>query len=359
MRPLSAGRFASLLVTGLVFTLLPASARAQKEPDKITFDTIDGVEIQGDWYPSAKANKAPTALLVHKIGGSRKQLTPLAEKLLDDGFSVLTFDLRGHGDSTSVKPNTFWTVRANVAGVRQTNNKNAIDVKQFSATYYGHMVNDIAAAKYFLEKKNNGRECNVNDMVLIGADDGATLAALWLGSEWDRCRLCAGPGGVMKPGEPEGKDIAAAVFLSLRPSLGSAGKSVPVDLRNVFAGGYLNDRTRKQSLREKTGYCFIFGTEDANSATLSNNLFTNTLAAEKNKLKLTCRIEAKKTKLGGADLLGVQIKGDDDKGKTEGMVSQYLKEVFGARKSTAWEERDLKMYPLAEVPAKQYGIPTP
>lgn len=97
MRRMIAGRFTSLFLTGLVLSVLPAVARAENKPEEITFDTFDGVKLQGDWYPSDKTTKAPTALLIHKIGGDHKQMAPVAEALQAAGFAVLSFDLRGHG----------------------------------------------------------------------------------------------------------------------------------------------------------------------------------------------------------------------------------------------------------------------
>jgi len=343
------------MLTGLALTLLPTTVRAQQaKPQAITFETFDKAELQGDWYASAKTIKAPTALLVHKIGSDRKALAPLAEKLQEAGYAVLTFDLRGHGESTTVNPVAFWGVQANVNGIRQpSGNKKTIDYKTFLTSYYPFLINDLAAAKYYLEKQNNARECNVNDLVVVGADDGATLTALWLYTEWDRRRIAINAMGFAVPGDPQGKDIAAAVFLSLRPALGSGNKSVNVDgaLTNAFNGAHIKDAQAKQDLREKTGYCFIYGKDDSNAATEADKVYGRVLAAEKNKLPLTYRV-ALKTKLAGANLLA------NPDLETEDLVVKYLEQrVMKARKNTVWEERKkLEDYPIAEVPIRNYGI---
>lgn len=358
MRRLIPGRLASLYFAGAALLLVPAFARAQAQAvEKITFPTFDGVDLQGDWYPSNKTTKAPTALLVHKLGADRKQLTAVAEELQKQDFAVLALDLRGHGASTTVDPNLFWKVPANARAGSMAKSPKTIDFKNFDRSYYPFLINDLAAAKYFLEKKNNARECNVNDLVIVGAEDGATLVALWNMTEWDRRRSTPNPANPFQPkiGEPEGKDIAALVFLSLHTGLGSGNKwlSVATPLHQAFRGDYIKDAAAKQNLREKTGYCLIYGSEDEASAKLAGDVYNTDLNAEKNKLKLTYKVGLK-TKLAGADLLG------KDDLETEKKVTTYLKDrVFEARKSTAWEERALKDYPVMEVPLKNYGIPSP
>jgi pimeloyl-ACP methyl ester carboxylesterase len=275
-------------------TLLPSLARAQNKPEEITFDTFDGVKLQGDWYPSDKTTKAPTALLLHKIGGDHKQMAPVAEALQAAGFAVLSFDFRGHGGSTTVTPTDFWKNPKNQAGILGWKPmQNSIDVKNFRPNYYSYLVNDIASAKYFLEKKNNARECNANDLVVVGAEDGGSLAAIWLYTEWDRRRVSPDPTrpGTMKQGEPEGKDIAAAVFLSLRPTLGNGKQPLQASqaLHSAFQGAAIKDPTAKASLQAKVGYCFIYGNEDTASANLSADIYNNVLKADANKLKLTYR----------------------------------------------------------------------
>jgi pimeloyl-ACP methyl ester carboxylesterase len=343
------------LFAGLAVPLLLPSAWAA-DVEKITFESFDKVELQGDWYPSDKGAKGPCALVIHKLGGDRKQLAPIAEALQKAGFAVLAPDLRGHGASKSVTASDFWRVAANSRGIRKVGaaakNTSEIDYKEFLPNYYPFLVNDLVAAKIALEKKNNARECNINDLVVVGAEDGATLGAMWLYTEWDRRIPSINGMGQMVYSEPEGRDIAAVVALSLRSGLGSS-KTVNLsgNLPSFYSGAGLRDG---EKIREKTGFCFFFGDGDSDSAGISNRIFNNALQAEKLKLKLTYKVELKKTKLAGAALLAQE--GLD----VEPLIIKYLKErVFETRKSTLWAERDLKNYNPPEVPLRKYSIPSP
>src|SRR5439155_10748847 len=119
------------------------------------------------------------------------------------GYAVLTFDFRGHGDSTSLaNVMQFWTQPHN-KGVGVTVNPvkppDSIDNKTFLPTYYRYLVNDVAAAKAFLDRKNDGGELNVANLVVIGAGEGATVGALWLASEFHMKRGIPPPGFVGVP----------------------------------------------------------------------------------------------------------------------------------------------------------------
>src|SRR5204863_6624589 len=92
----------------------------------------------------------------------------------------------------------------------------------FSRGYLPHLVDDIAAAKRFIERRyNDAGECNAANTVLIGAEDGATLGALWLASETKRYRII--PVGIRgeKNDKPESKDVVACAWLNISPTLGS------------------------------------------------------------------------------------------------------------------------------------------
>jgi pimeloyl-ACP methyl ester carboxylesterase len=349
MRRLSPGRLASSLLTLLTLIAAPSALQAAEKSDKISFDTFDQVELVGDFYDSGRGTKAPTVLLVHKLGGERKQLTPLAEELQKQGFAVLNFDLRGHGDSTSVKPD-FWKHPVNMSNITGSAKKPVtIDFKNFASRYYPHLVNDLAAAKYALEKKNNAKECNVGDLVLIGADDGATLLAIWMATEWERRRPVFNPTtGQFQLGEPEGKDIAAGVWLSMRGALGSAKKYVNVTPSRWF-------RTEKVS--EKVAFCFFYGAQDTYSAGVAESCF-NALKNNKRMLALSYLKPVPRIKLSGHDLLGKEINIE------EAIAKKYLKDVvFEKRPSSVWTERDLKNNPLLLVPRdlliSKLGVPAP
>ncbi len=52
---------------------------------------------------NAASAKKPTVILVHGAGGDRVSVAPLAELYLEQGYHVLTYDQRGHGDNSDDK----------------------------------------------------------------------------------------------------------------------------------------------------------------------------------------------------------------------------------------------------------------
>jgi alpha-beta hydrolase superfamily lysophospholipase len=193
MQPLSLGRLAPGVALGLA--LLGAAradeARAQSNTEKVRFETADQVTLRGTFYPSNRGTKAACALLLHQLGGNSRQegWDDLAKKLQQKGFAVLGFDFRGHGDSVDVNPDGFWKVPANrtLKNFRPTKPGDKISYRDFTTLQnYLMLVNDITAAKRFLDSKNDSQDCNAANVVVIGAESGATLGALWVATEWQR-----------------------------------------------------------------------------------------------------------------------------------------------------------------------------
>jgi hypothetical protein len=229
MQRLHLGRGALGLWAGLALCWTPqVSLGQQAKPERVRFETVDKVEIHGTYYASDKKNEAPCALLLHPVTGT-SQLggwDSLALALQKKGFAVLTFDFRGHGGSKNVEK-TFWLNPVNQRGIKTfsaTNPREKIDFKDFNKSYYyPYLINDIAAAKEFLDNRNDQGECNSANLVLIGADTGATLGALWLREECCRYRVIGGGLQPQADTKPEGKkDVVCAVWLSINPSLGGS-----------------------------------------------------------------------------------------------------------------------------------------
>src|SRR5207247_7667436 len=129
-----------------------------------------------------------------KTGGSSHQdgWDDLAKKLSAEGYSVLSFDFRGFGNSHSISPG-FWDPSKNPHNVKYVNGANkaaqptSIDHKDFDSNasrYYPYLVNDIVAAKSFLDRRTDQGQANTSNLVVIGAGEGATLGAMWMASQW-------------------------------------------------------------------------------------------------------------------------------------------------------------------------------
>ena len=197
-----------LLTAGLFFAgvhLCENSLHAQ-EGQAVNIVTIDGVKIKGYFY-AGKAT-APTVIMLHPVGEGKsiksQEWKALAKSLQEGGYAVMMFDFRGHGDSTTIDPEVFWTVPMN-KGTIKTKVKDEIDVKDYikSNAYLPVLVNDIAAVKSYLDRLHDKGGCNTSNTIVIGADSGATLGAIWINSEWNRYRYKVTPSAVM------GKDASS------------------------------------------------------------------------------------------------------------------------------------------------------
>jgi pimeloyl-ACP methyl ester carboxylesterase len=227
------------ILAGL-FVLLTTTAAHAQNSKPARFPTADGVEIQGTFWPGAK--KDATVMLLHAVGkgedSHKKGWDSLGDALNAKGYAVLSFDVRGHGQSTTVDPRIFWAL--NRQNVKQGANPNSFEFKQILKSGYPALVNDIAAAKAFLDRRNDAGECNASSLILVGAETGATLGAIWLNSEYNRYELLppvqfGAPPVAAK--DPEGKNTIAAVWLSISPKLGDRTVSPAATLALPFSMG--------------------------------------------------------------------------------------------------------------------------
>jgi hypothetical protein len=231
-----------------------------------SFATIDGVTLQGKFYPGRRGKDGACVLLVHDLGGRHQgaDLEPLARALHAEGHTVLQFDLRGHGASTAVAP-AFWNFPENqaLAAYRQAAAGRrpplVLHSQDFTAAYCPWIVHDLAAARALLDLRHDNKTTpvNVDHLVVVAAGEGAALAALWLAAEAHR--YAATPGGLPMVDEPELKTLAGAVFLSASPNLGRHPQPV---------ADWLRETVRRHDLP----MVFVCGANDRTGSDVSNRL---------------------------------------------------------------------------------------
>ena len=345
-----------LLVFGIglgfgAFSIL-AQAPAQEKADaaKVRFPTADGVDIHGTFYQAAQRN-APAVILLHAIGehSGKQNWVHLAEELQKAGYSVLTFDFRGHGNSKTVDPEIFWKFKPNAALVKGAQKKlSEIDLQTMVTGYYPVLFNDIAAARAYLENKNYKGACNVASTILIGADSGAALGALWLNSEWYRYRVEQPPTIGLPPtlsNRAEGRDVIAALWLTATNKPGNRS----------FSFKALIDVPPRIG---KTPMAFFYGDGDETGKTLAKACEKAIKGAKKgdDPYKYTGAMELPAGKLTGSALL-------QKSSKTDLKIVEWLEKVVEA-KGNEWSKRDFRktqyMWRIGavQIPAKLPGEET-
>jgi len=319
---------------------------APSDPTKVIvpITTLDGVDLAGTYYKGNKGKDSPCAILLHKYGSDRSKgdWDQLARALQAKGFAVLTFDFRGHGDSKTVSPN-FWKVGVNKDLVREQRDKNHIDLKDFKPAYLPWLVNDILAARKFLEVKNDSQELNIGSLFLIGAQEGASLGMLFAATEWGRT-YTTGFKALQSMGTRHlgGEDIAGCVWLSLltRPN------NIPFEVNN-----WMRSPTGTQ-LRERTPTYLLYGERDTNAKQAAEQVFRAlTPAREKDKNKFTAKYDVKGTDLAGQALLGQPSLLVTPK------ILEFTDKVLADRKAVPWASVAHEENPLQYVPnLKGYGF---
>jgi len=242
--------FASALA--LLFAGAPRAA-AQPKGDEESITTADGFRLRGVFHKSAKAaDTSPVVILLYAPGPdqdmSKGEWGVMIKQLTEAGFHVFQFDWRGHGKSKDIiDTNKFWNLDGTNGFTGTINNKYIKDspakkkgapkdefsVKDFTsaanaAAYLPVYVNDLAAVRLHLDKKNDNSKVNTTSIYLIGVGDAAAIGMAWIYAEWNRPSVAPmfgiGAGAQtyafvpqLRPNlikTPAGNDIAAAIWIS-------------------------------------------------------------------------------------------------------------------------------------------------
>lgn len=129
--------------------------------EKISFETIDGVEIVGNYYKSPVVDNDKAVILLHQFGKDKTMWGDFPEMLVQAGFSVLAIDLRGHGES----------VKQEITD-RGEDTEIAIDYKTMQPADFASMINDVESARAFLSEDYPFNQS------IVGSSIGANLALL-------------------------------------------------------------------------------------------------------------------------------------------------------------------------------------
>jgi hypothetical protein len=253
---------AGLVVAGLaIVTMSPAMLRAQakkdpkKDPpaakpeekknppkdtgkddggDSTAFATSDGLSLRGYWFQGVGLEKQrPDAVMMFPAPGSKvtDAWIDLAKTLSKKNFSVLLFDWRGCGmngpdagarifESTE----QFWRDPYNkiLEDAKRSIDDKGLDYARLKVasknnmTYRDFMPNDLAGARFYLDRMSDNGKCNTNRVWIVSEKDGAALGLAFIAYEFHRNSIFAPvvTPGVGVPYKSAGKDYAGLVALS-------------------------------------------------------------------------------------------------------------------------------------------------
>ena len=133
----------------LAAAVVLAAIQSASASQRVTIRTDDGVTVGATWFEPSQ-RPASAVVFVHMLHRSRRDWEGAAQRFASDGIGALTFDLRGHGESSG---------RMSAEG----------------EPGYAPMVLDVKAARRYLTQRSDVQQARVG---LLGASIGASLAVL-------------------------------------------------------------------------------------------------------------------------------------------------------------------------------------
>ena len=226
--------------------------------------------------------------------------------------------------------------------------RDRIDHADFQPGYYPYLLDDIAAAKFYLDKQNDLGKCNSRALIVLGAEDGATLGAIWMQTEWDRYTASelfdvVGRFNPQKVAtDPEGKSQHCAIWLNMKTDL--AGK---LSVRQTLCDSL--ERVGGPAPRyHKIPMLFVCGAEskdDTDTPTVKTSLDLLRLLKgtnpEKSKLKYTA-LKRIVGKVDGAELLDKALPTGD------AILKDYLEKLADDKE---YKPNDYDSTPPATAPS--------
>jgi hypothetical protein len=261
----------------------------------VNFRTGDRVILGGTLYAGAKGRNGACILMLSDLNRTQEDASwiRLARSLQGQGHTVLTFDYRGMGRSTRVEP-SFWLTKSSLAllGAFPEQQADQIDASTFPASYLPWLVQDVMAARHYLDQLHEAGKVNSHNLVVIGAGKGALLGSLWLAWESRRHQILQSAPVIRFREKPEVDDVLGTAWVGFNPSLGKPGTIN----RDLYAWVAL---TGKQGIPQ----AFVNGTRDRSVTRLVSNLVKRGWAGRAEQVKFSIVKDIPESNLVGQDLI--------------------------------------------------------
>ena len=347
-------------LAALAFSVAAPAAHGQAtKPEEVFIETPDGLKLSGNWYLGGAGRQSPCVLMLHAWGknSSTGGWDDLAKELQQKGYSVLSFDFRGHGKSASSlrlfdDPKKFASFPFNqLCGERSIKNPamlKSLSWKNFRPDYFPYLLNDIAGARRFLDQRNDQGQCNSGQIFIIGDREGASLGHLWMAYEYKRNSILPAMVNPLVPIPVElgGKDVMGGVWLSFRPQ--PPGSRLPLSFSAWASNPQYKDFY--EPLRDRVGMAYVYSGNDATAEGTAKAMMTSVWGVDKSKTadkeKGKYMVDIKNAKnLAGIDLFTKQL-------NTQSQVIDFIDQT----KKKAVNGRDHTMRNPGALPAEVVNV---
>ena len=136
----------------------------------VTIAMTDGYKLAGDFIRRMKpATTTPGLIFLHEAGSGRRVWNPIAVQMAGRGYSVLTVDLRGHGENPTMigNPPTSST--------------------ELTPEQWAGMVEDVHNIVSFMAMRG---DVDAGNVAIVGSGFGATLALKAAAEPWGEAIRC-------------------------------------------------------------------------------------------------------------------------------------------------------------------------
>ena len=217
-RQLKHAVFTFLSMIFLATSILNAQSKDTKGPPKpqeVTLTSLDGWPISITYYESSNASDSPVVVLLHgKAGSKRVWDRKFASVLQQNGFAVVSVDLRKHGKS-----------QATAATASGSKNQKSRSKKKLSALDYKAMVVDMETIWKFLFKEHQAKHLNMQKTAIVASDISVPVALNYALIDWSKLPYDDAP--VLAAKTPKGQTVRAMVLISPESSVPGLSSSRP------------------------------------------------------------------------------------------------------------------------------------